>query len=217
MSTNLTVRVNVGDPSVVFGATGADYFDLDLANDYLIWTGGSDDVINHMNHEPTNDELNEASTLITDEDTQVPYCYVVDYSGAGGQYTHEVLGIGDNEQYVFCFSFDGATASEPTLEAWDDSNHDSTDKNVLGGLTGYSSFVKAVCTTVSAPGTGWAGLSLSGTNSLELNGGNGAIDLTGLATGDTYDCYANIKIVIPANYPVPAVENFVFTVKYTWN
>jgi len=218
--TNLTVRTNYVDADLAYGETGAGYITLDLDNDYLIWTKGSDIVKDLMTTEPTDGELNEASTIIDESsDTQVPLCLLLDYSHdvGGAYYTHEVLGMGDNKRYVFNFSFDGATATEPQLEAWDDSNHNTTDANVLGDGTPANSFVKAIATTNSLPGASWAGIPIAGADEyLEMNDGNGA--LAELATGETsHELYANIQIVIPTAYGTPAVEAFVLTVRYTWN
>ena len=218
MATNLTVRVNTDDAEVAYGASGAIYVDLDLDHDYLIWTAGSDDVKDGED-EPTADELNEASTIIDDSvETQVAYCLLFDYNAS---LLDEIKGIGENKRYVFNFSFDGDTASEPQLEAWDDSNHNSTDKHVLGGASGYDSFVKAKCTTGALPGADWAKTGGSHTdlagsgNVVQLNDGNGAISL---ASGESSEeLYANIAVVIPADYPTPAVETFVLTCRYTWN
>ena len=217
MAVNLVVRVNIDDPSIAYGETGADYVDLDLSpnRDYLIWTGGSDDVKDGEN-EPTETELNIASTIIQATAVQVPHCLLYDYSAG---LLREVEGMGDNERYVFCFSFDGETATEPTLEAWDDSNHATADKHVLGGETGYDSFVNAICTTSLSPGTDWvgsgSGTKIAGNVTLGLNDGD-PITMTGIATGETYDCYANIGILIPASYDTPGAETFVTTVRFTW-
>ncbi len=217
MAVNLTVRINNDDPTVEYGATGADYIDLDLSanRDYWIWTAGSDDVSAGQN-EPTEDELNQASSIILATAVQVAHCLLYDYSAG---LLKEVEGMGDNERFVFAFSFDGATATEPTLEAWDDSNHTTADKNVLGGVTGYDSFVNAFCTTSLSPGTDWigsgSGTKIAGTTTLGLNDGE-AVNMTGIGTGDTYDCYANIGILIPASYAIPGAETFVLTIRYTW-
>lgn len=220
MSTDLTVRVNYVDPDVAYGATGAGYITMDLNNDYLIWTSGSDEVTDLMTAEPTTEQLNEASTIIDElSAVTVPLCLLMDYSHnvGGSYYTHEVVGMGDNKQYVFDFSFNGATATEPRLEAWDDSSHTTVNAHVLGNGTPASSMVKAVATTYALPGAGWAGTPIAGvSNVLLLNAGNGALPVLG--TGETsHELYANIKIVIPADYATPAVEAFVLTVRYTWN
>ena len=116
------------------------------------------------------------------------------------------------------FSFDETTASEPQLEAWDNSNHDTTATHVLGNATPANSMVKAVCTTSSLPGANWAGTAIAGSEAgrfIQLNNGNGA--LTDPGSGLTTDLYANIKIVIPAGYATPVAETFVLTCRYTWS
>ena len=220
MATNLTVRTNYLDADIPYGDSGAGYIEMDLDNDYLIWTAGSTTVKDLMLAEPTADELNEASTIIDDSsDVDVALCLLMDYSHdvGGAYYTHQVVGMGENKQYPFNFSFDGATASEPQLEAWDDSNHNTADNHVLGNGTPASSMVKAVATTTASPGAGWAGSPIAGSgNVLLLNEGNGALDE--LETGETeHNLYANIKITIPAGYATPAVESFVLSTRYTWN
>jgi hypothetical protein len=217
MATLLSIKANVVNADVDFATTPADYISLDLTNDYLIW---SEDLEDHMTHEPTTDELN-AHAIIIDENANktVPECLVMDYSHDfdGAYYTQLVIGMGLNKRFVFGFSFDGATANEPQLEAWDDSDHETFDKNVLGlGVEG-DSMVKAVCTTGALPGASWVGTAIAGqsaTRVVKLNDGNGAI---AIESGEsTHELYANIKIVIPINYATPAVESFVLTVRYTW-
>lgn len=222
MATNLTVRVNYVDATLQYGEVGAGYIAMDLDNDYLIWTEGSDAVKDLMTAEPTESQLNEASVIIDeDDDKLVPLCLLMDYSHnvGGSYYTHEVVGMGENKRYVFCFSFDGDTASEPQLEAWDDSNHNSTDKHVLGHGTPADSMIRAVATNLALPGEDWTGTILAGSESvrvLKLNNGNGA--LGDVPSGETYNnLYANIKIIIPQAYATPAIESFVLTVRYTWN
>ena len=219
MSVDLTVRVNYVDSDVNYATTPADYIAMDLTNDYLIWTEGDATVKDLMLAEPTSDQLNTAATNIDpDADATVAKCLLMDYSHdvGGAYYTHLIKGMSENKRYVFGFSFDGATASEPQLEAWDDTDHDSTDTHVLGNGTPASSFVKAVCTTASLPGASWAGSALAGANVLQLNNGNGA--LAALESGETsQELYANLKIVIPAAYASPVAETFCLTVRYTWS
>ena len=218
--TNLDIRVNYVNADHDYENYNSDFIDMDLTNDYLIWTEGDDVVKDLMTHEPTADELNSASPIIDpDVAKTVAKCLLMDYSHnvGGSYYTHLVKGMSENKRYVYCFSFDGDTATEPQLEAWDDINHDSYDKNILGLGTPASSMLKAICTTDSLPGTNWVGTAIAGSDSsrvIKLNSGNGALSL---ASGETKDLYANIKIVIPAGYATPAVENFILTVRYTWN
>ncbi len=211
MATTLTLRTNNGDPDIPYGDTGATFIDVNLTNDYIIWTAGSSAVADGED-EPSENELNQAYSIITDTDLKVASCLLYDYSALK---LDEIEGMGENKRYVFGFSFNGATASEPQLEAWDNNNHNTVNKNVLGIETGEDSFVKAVCTTLSLPGEDWAGDPIAGADVLLLNNGNGA--LTDLATGETsQELYANIKVVIPANYSTPAIETFVLTVRHTW-
>jgi hypothetical protein len=219
MATNLSIKANVVDADVDYATTPADFITLDLVNDYIIW---SEDLEDHMTHEPSSEELNAHAVIIDDDAIKlVPKCLVMDYSHNfdGAYYTQLIEGMGENKRYVFCFSFDGATANEPQLEAWDDSTHTTIDKHVLGIGTPANSMVKAICTTLALPGASWVGIAIAGsgtTRVIPLNAGNGALDA--LETGETsQELYANIKIEIPMAYATPAVESFVLTVRYTWN
>lgn len=222
MATTLNVIANLVDSAVNYQTTPADFIVLDLAHDYLIWTEGNATVKDRMASEPTPSQLNEASTIIDpDLPVTVAKCLVMDYSHnwESAYYTYLVKGMAENARYVFGFSFDGATATEPQLECWDDSDHDSTLKHVLGAGTPANSMIKGVCTTTSLPGALWAGIALAGNGTgryLKLNDNSGA--LNALETGITsQELYANLKIVIPANYATPAIETFVITVRYTYN
>jgi hypothetical protein len=210
--------INYVNALVPYVTTPADFIEVDLVNDYLIWTAGDAVVKDLMTSTPTISQLNEAATIIDDiNPTTVALCLLMDYSHdiGGAYYTHKVLGMSENKKYVFCFSFDGATATEPQLEAWDTSAHTTANNHVLGAGTALNSFVKAVCTTTSLPGTSWSGTELAGaSNVLLLNDGNGALSAPG--SGLNNDLYANIKVVIPTNYNTPAAETFVLTVRYTY-
>jgi len=225
MATLLTVRANLVDATKPYsgvGAVPADYMSLVLGNDYLVW---SEDLEDKMTHEPTPEELNAHGVIISDVANKlVPECLVVDYDGGWNTFfTNLLIGMGIDKRYVLCFSFDGETANEPQLEAWDDSDHDSYAKHVLGAGVPANSMVKAKCTTGGLPGANWAvagtGTSIAGsgaTRIVKLNDGNGA--LPALETGETsQELYANIGIVIPVSYATPSVESFVLTVRYTWN
>jgi hypothetical protein len=210
MATALLIRTNIVDADIAYVTTPADYITMDLTNDYLIW---SKTLADCMTHEPTADELNAAAEIIDPSlAVTVTKCLLMDYSHdvGGSYYTHLVKGMGDNKKFVYCFSFDGATATEPQLEAWDSSAHSTCVKNVLGIGVPANSMLKGVCTTTTLPGTGWVGTALAGaSNVLLLNDGLGAILLAS-------DLYANLKIVIPAAYTTPAAETFIFCVRYTY-
>lgn len=211
MATNMDFYINYVDADVDYATTPADYIYINLANDYLIWTAGDAVVKDLMTHEPTTDELNAAATVIDDLlDVEVTLCLLMDYSHdvGGSYYTHKVIGMNENKRFVYCFRFNGSTATIPRLEAWDTSTHETSDKNVLGAGTPVSSFVKAVKTTDSLPGVGWIGTPLAGAvDYLELD----TVALVG-----TKELYANLKIKIPAGYSIPAAESYVLTVRHTW-
>ena len=98
------------------------------------------------------------------------------------------------------------------MEAWDDSSLATVTKNVLGAGTPANSMVKAVCTTGALPGANWLGTAIAGSGStrvVPLNSGLGGITGSGVL-------YANIKIVIPANYATPAIESFTLAIRYSF-
>jgi hypothetical protein len=210
MATALSVRVNYVDADIAYTVTPADYITLDLVHDYLIWSKTLADL---MTHEPIASELNSAAEIIDPSlAVTVAKCLLMDYSHdvGGSYYTHLVIGMSLNKKFVYCFSFDGATATEPQLEAWDTSAHTTYVKNVLGFGTPANSMMKGVCTTTTLPGVGWAGTALAGaSNVLLLNDGSGALSGAG-------HLYANLKIVIPAAYSTPAAETFVLTCRFTY-
>lgn len=216
MATAMNFFVNIVDDTVPYVTTPADYGLVDLSLDYLIWSGS---LANHMTHQPTQSELNAAAAIIDPLNVvTVAECLWMNYSHdvQGPYYTLLVQGMGANAAYVFLFSFDGATATEPQLEAWDTSAHATSLLNTLGAGTPANSFVKAVCTTGGTlPGSNWVGTAIAGaSNVVLLNNGSGALVAPG--SGLTNDLYANIKIKIPANYATPSAEQFVLTVRYTF-
>lgn len=215
--TNMDFLINYVDADVNFFTTPADFIELDLTNDYLIWTEGDSVVKDLMTHEPTADELNTAASVISDSATvTVAKCLLMDYSHdvGGAYYTHLVKGMAENKRYVFAFSFDGATAMIPRLEAWDTSAHATIAKNVLGLSVPANSWVKAVKTTDGLPGVSWAGTAIAGASNY-VNLSIAPLDILG--SGETsQELYANIKIEIPMAYATPAAETFVLTVRYTW-
>jgi hypothetical protein len=220
-ATNLSILANIVDATVKYVTTPSDYIALDTINDYFIWTQGSAVVTDLMTHEPTASELNAAGVIISSvAPVTVPYCLLMDYSHLGGYYTRKVIKNDipntDNLRYVFAFSFDGETATEPQLEAWDDSTHTTIAKNILGASTPANSLVKAKCTTYASPGASWVGTAIAGaSNVVLLNGGFGALGTLGSGL-TSQELYANIKLVIPMSYATPFAETFVLTCRYTY-
>jgi len=208
MATAMNFRVNYVNADHDYNNYNADYITVDLTNDYLIW---SETLADLLTHEPTPTELNENAAIIDESNpVTVAKCLLMDYSHdvGGAYYTHLIKGMGENKRYVFCFSFDGVTATIPRLEAWDDSTHTTAVKHVLGEGVPANSFVKVVRTTSSLPGAGWAGTPIAGADDY--------VELDNAVLSAAKDLYANIKIVIPTDYDTPAAETFVLTCRYTF-
>lgn len=184
------------------------YVQMDLAADLLLWTAGSARVADGQAKDPSSAELDEAATLIQVGAVEVDKCILNDDSSG---FLDEIPGAGStDDRYVFCLAFDAATATEPTLEAWDTNAHSTANNHVLGAGTPGNSMVKAVRTTAGTPGAGWAGTPIAGANTLQLNGGGGAL-------GGATDVYVNIHLDIPGAYAVPFSETPVIVIRYTWS
>jgi hypothetical protein len=208
--TTLTLRVNKSavDSSYVAAPTN---FETVETGDVFIFSAGSTVVANGQPI-PDQTELNKAATLLDpDNATVVAHYFLADLSA---NLLKEILLAGDDDnQYVFCASFDGATASEPQLEAWDDDNFTTYVLGCLGAGTPNNSWYKAVCTTTSTPGESWMGIPLAGSgvsNSVLLNDGNGALSAAG-------DLYFNLHVKIPAAYTTPGQYVPVILITYTTN
>lgn len=209
MSITCTLHVNLGSADVQRDASGVIFREVDTA-DIILWSDGSSDVADGQPI-PTEAELNIAASLLGDTNHEVAYCFLLDQSTG---LTERITNAGSvNKRYVFCFEFDGATATEPTLEAWDNTNHDTNDNYCLGEGTGTNSWLKGVLTTVASPGASWTGTPISGNGAssrIDLNGGLGALSV---AT----DVYVNLKMLIPSGFSTPNSEQPLMTVRYTWN
>jgi len=210
MATNLIVHANISAVDSDRVAQPGNYIALDLANDKLIFSAGSVAVADGADT-PNSTELDEAATIIQATDTEIANLFLLDFSDTGVELKDVDLAGSTDTRYVICFEFDGATASEPTLEAFDDNTHSSAIANVLGSGTPADSMVKAVLTTAGSPGASWAGTPIAGaTNILQLNGGGGAF-------GVASDAYINLKVVVPASYATPFQETPVLTVRFTFS
>lgn len=211
--TELIFRVNKTSSDIAYAnMESGDEFYVDVAvDDVLIASAGSAAV---ADEQPIPDAiaLNRAATLLDAIDP----VEVAKYFLADTSYTklREIFLAGSvNKRYVFCCSFDGATASEPVLEAWDNEDMDSTDLICLGTGVPALSWYKAICTTAGLPGAGWTGTALAGSgvdNSILLNNGTGPLTVA-------KDLYFNFYILIPAGITTPAGENPVLVITYTTN
>ncbi len=208
MATALVIAVNNSATDSPYGTSGVDWTIIDVSLDYLIFSAGSATVADGQAL-PSSSDLNQAGTVIIGTDVDVAVYLLADNSA--NQLKEIDLAGNQNKRYVFAFSFDGATGSEPVLEVWDDSDMDSNDNYSLGAGVASSSWVRGITTTDGLPGVSWSGSRLAGSasgNFLWLNNENGA--LSGAAV-----LYCQLRIVVPANFPYSAAETPVFVCKYT--
>lgn len=208
--TNLLFRVNVNAADASYVAQPSYY--VTVANDdTLIFSAGSAQVIDGATI-PSQTDLNRAATLLSPTlATIVAHYFLADVSDV---LLKEIHNAGNaDKQYVFCCSFDGATASEPQLEAWDTTDINTYNLLCLGAGVPASSWYKAKCTTVVSPGATWTGTPLAGSgasNVILLNAGGGALTVA-------KDLYFNLHINIPAAVTTPGAYLPVLLVTYCTN
>lgn len=234
MVTNLKVLANSGinlTKNVPYSGVGSDptlYIELDLANDKLIWSDGSTRVA-HGSGIPSNAELNEAAPVITTVEYEVPKLFFADanvntiweipLAGISGS---PICGSG---RYVLCFEFDKDTASIPQLEAWDDVSHTTINLGTLGDGSPSKSWFRAICTTETQPSSGWenfagttSGVFLAGSGIYVGPPASGRLKLSSsVLPASGGQCYANIAVVIPANFDRAISDSGVLTCRYTYN
>ena len=189
----------------------SDFIQMDLANDKLIFSAGSAAVADGQDT-PSDAELNEAATIIQPTDVEVAHTFLLDVSDVGQELKELFMANSGDHRYVFCLAFDGATATEPTLEAWDDDTHLTANLNCLGLGTPANSMFKAVLTTAGSPGAGLAGTPIAGgsaPNVILLNGGGGAL-------GGATDIYFNLHEDVPGAYGAPFSEQPCLSVRFTY-
>ncbi len=208
MATILTIAVNNSATDLAYGTSGVDWTVIDTGLDYLVFSAGSATVADGQPL-PSSSDLNQAGTIIIGSDVDVAVYLLADNSA---NILKEIdLAGNQNKRYVFAFSFDGATGSEPVLEVWDDSDMDSIDNYSLGTGVASSSWIRGITTTDGLPGDSWTGSRLAGSasgNFLWLNNENGA-----LSGADVL--YCQLRIVVPASFPYSSAETPVWVCKYT--
>jgi hypothetical protein len=208
----LTIHVNVGTGDIAKGESGADYVEMNLTYDRLIFSAGSD-VVKDGEPIPSSSELNSAALLISAKDVEVVHFFLADASVSGGGLLREIHNMGNqNKRYVLCFAFTTATASEPVLEIWDDEDLDSVNDYCLGEGVANNSFFRGITTTGALPGSRtWSRLAGSGVGHfLNLNDGVGALTV---AT----DLYCTLRITILKDFSNAKFESPVLCVKWTTN
>jgi len=203
---DLTLYVNVDSIDSPVGTSGVDWVEVDVDNDKLILTAGSN-IVKDGETIASDTALNQAGVVLTGSEITID-TYLLEDNSAGIYKELELMGAGNN-RYVMGFSFDGATASEPVLEIWNDTDLDSIDNVSLGGGVPSSSWWRGITTTDGLPGVGWTGSRLAGAGDgyfLWLNNQAGA--LTGADV-----LYAQLKVVIPliqvdagAEVPIMAIK-----------
>lgn len=208
---NAILYINNSTTEAEINISGTSWVAVDPDNDTLIFSEGGSGVADGEDL-PTEEELNRAATQLS----AIAEVVVSKYFLADNNVNllKEIMNAGNqNKQYAFAVDFDGATASEPQLEAWDNEDLDSYIDPSLGSGTPANSWYKAVATKSALPGADWTGTPLAGSgagNIVLLNEGNGA-----LSVADTL--YFNFKIEIPAGYVTPAAHTPVLTVTYLTN
>ncbi len=132
---NCDLYVNVGAGDILRGESGAEYIKVGTG-DVILFSESTLDIASGLAI-PSEAELIIAATLLGPTDHEIEKCFLLDQSTGLIQ---EIVNAGSqNKRYVFCFAFDGATASEPTLEAWDDTNHNTNNLYSLGKFMNQSS------------------------------------------------------------------------------
>ena len=220
--TTLKIYVNTGTVDDALGEAGVEFTEVSVDNDYLVFSNGSDTVIDGAAI-PSASALNRAGALIGAVAQVVAKCFLADISANLLREIH--LAGNQNKRHVYCFSFDGATASEPVLEVWDDSDMNTIDDYSLGEGVNTNSWIWGITTTDALPTSSWVGLNptvgskLAGSGAghyLLLNDGDGA--LPSLGSGITsQELYCQLKIIVPANFENAGAETPVFVCKYTTN
>lgn len=201
--------VNSGNATGGAGDASSNWVVLDLVNDKILFLDdqqADSDPNSGTKYPviiPAAGSLEAPKTFIDDNSESVFDQVPLAGTTNGGQ-------SGGDNQYVFAIYFDGATASIPYLEAWDDNSHATADDDFLGGGTPADSTLLAIATTNAVPGSAtWAGTPLSGTDSRV------ALD-TG-ALGGAKNLYFNIKQVIASTFTPQANSDIVLTLRFLYS
>lgn len=200
---------NTGNASGGAGGSSSNWVVIDLVNDALLFLDDQqtdEDPISGTKYKiirPVSGNLEAPKTFVKDYSESV-YDQVLLAGTTDGEQN------GGNTRYVFAIYFDGATATIPYLEAWDDSDHDTAENDFLGGGIPADSTILAVTTTNGAPGSAtWSGTPLSGTDSrISLD--------TGPLAG-AQNCYFNIKQVVPYDITIQTNSDNVLALRFTYS
>jgi hypothetical protein len=209
--TDLILHINRSLTDSPLLTTGVEWVEVDSIYDSFIMSNGGVGVTDGATI-PTEDILNRNAVQLNNiSPVTVPKYFLADNSA--GILKELKLAGNQQKRHVFACAFDGATATEPQLEAWDNQTMDTYQDPSLGSGIPSSSWYKAICTTTNTPALNWTGVSLAGngaSNVVYLNDGNGV--LTGADV-----LYFQFKIVIPGGYVTPAIHTPMLVVVYATN
>jgi len=207
---NVTIAVNTSSSDVEYDGSGATWDNILVGTDYLVFSAGST-TVDDGHSIPSESDYIAAGILLTGSEVVVARYFLADI---GVNTLKEIFLMGNTTgRYVMAFSFSAATATEPVLELWDDSDLDSVTSTSLGAGTPSNSWWRGITTTAAAPSADWAGSYLAGStegNYLNLNNGSGALSVADIL-------YCNLKVVIPSFITTGTSATPVFAVKYASN
>ena len=209
--TNLILRINNTVTDSNYATAPGNYIAVDDTLDTFIFSNGSAQIADGQGI-PSEEDLNRAAVLLDGVlEVIVPKYILKDVSGS---ILKEVKLAGNqNKRYVFAACFDGATATEPVLEAWDNNSINTYALACLGTGVPNNSWFKAKCTTDALPGVDWAGTPLAGSggsNHVLLNNDAGALTVA-------KDLYFNLKIIIPGGISTPSLYTPTLLITFTTN
>jgi len=212
--TNLDLLINHSTVDDVIGGSGTDWLSVDPVLDNLIFTQGSilGGGVSEGDPIPTTTLLNRYAVVLDPVNAVNVPKYFLAKTALNLLKTIYLAG-NQNKRYAFVASFDGIIATEPQLEAWDNSSMDTYAIPALGNGSPGSSWYRAISTNLVLPGANWVGTPLAGdgtSNVLLLNNGLGP--LTGAG-----NLYFNFKVVIPGGYLTPGVHTPILAIVYTTN
>lgn len=197
--------VNVSSVDSSYAVAPGNFVEI-ASDDYFIFSLGSADVAD--GHPiPITEQLNAAASIIPE--SGIDYISKVFLADVSENLIKEIHLFGLNKQYVFCVSFDLATATEPVLELWDNGNFNTYNYQMLGAGTPNNSLIGGIVTNLGLPGDDWIDKHLAGSadiNRLLLNDGSGKV-LTPV------DLYFNLQAEIISSL-VAAIESPRFLIKF---
>ncbi|HED05930.1 MAG TPA: hypothetical protein ENI61_04515, partial [Ignavibacteria bacterium] len=127
--TNVIISVNNDTQDLPKGSSGVVWTDIVPGSDNLIMTRG-DNVVKNGETIPSASQLTQAGIILDGTEQNISKYLLSDISD---NQLKEIYGMGNQDKrYVMAFDFDGVTASEPVLEAWDDNSMNTIDNTILG-------------------------------------------------------------------------------------